>query len=428
MQISSKLFNEQQLRRFSNLTGEIQNIQDKIASGKKILKASDDPIGAINLSAVNDQKKLLGQFEKNVGVAQSRLELADKTLGETINVLTRLLELTTLAGNGAYDAFNHEAIAREMEQLEDILLTQVNSKDARGQSLFSGFNTQVAAFTKNFDGSVVYNGDRGVNSLQISENMTVATSIDGGSAFMKISTVDGNRSVFDIVKGAINAVRTSGEIASTITVDTRAKMKFTLPNNNQTWSFSLQGTLGQQTISADISNNNITGLVDAINNKTSVTGIAASIDSATGDVILVDNSSGNININNVKIDGYDFAVDNVTSFIEVTPIDGSNKATASSVKLTDNGQLIKESLQNFENAVKNVSVQKTYVGAQAAKADKQLDNIRIRQTAIDAEVARLSDADLASLVTSLQTHMITRDAAQQAFAKIASQSLFDFLR
>ena len=257
--------------------------------------------------------------------------------------------------------------------------------------------------------------------------MTVATSIDGGSAFMKISTVDGNRSVFDIVKGAINAVRTSGEIASTITVDTRAKMKFTLPNNNQTWSFSLQGTLGQQTISADISNNNITGLVDAINNKTSVTGIAASIDSATGDVILVDNSSGNININNVKIDGYDFAVDNVTSFIEVTPIDGSNKATASSVKLTDNGQLIKESLQNFENAVKNVSVQKTYVGAQAAKADKQLDNIRIRQTAIDAEVARLSDADLASLVTSLQTHMITRDAAQQAFAKIASQSLFDFL-
>ena len=75
MQISSKLFNEQQLRRFSNLTGEIQNIQDKIASGKKILKASDDPIGAINLSAVNDQKKLLGQFEKNVGVGMAAAHL-----------------------------------------------------------------------------------------------------------------------------------------------------------------------------------------------------------------------------------------------------------------------------------------------------------------------------------------------------------------
>ena len=35
MQISSKLFNEQQLRRFSNLTGEIQNIQDKIAFRKE---------------------------------------------------------------------------------------------------------------------------------------------------------------------------------------------------------------------------------------------------------------------------------------------------------------------------------------------------------------------------------------------------------
>ena len=43
----------------------------------------------------------------------------------------------------------------------------------------------------------------------ISENMTVATNIDGGSAFMRIDTEGGRRSLFDIVDLTINAVETA---------------------------------------------------------------------------------------------------------------------------------------------------------------------------------------------------------------------------
>ena len=38
------------------------------------------------------------------------------------------------------------------------------------------------------DGSVEYLGNRGQNSLAISENMSISTNIDGGSAFMRIDT------------------------------------------------------------------------------------------------------------------------------------------------------------------------------------------------------------------------------------------------
>ena len=46
MQVSTKLFNEQQIRQFGKLTEDIQKKQEKIASGKAILKASDDPVAA----------------------------------------------------------------------------------------------------------------------------------------------------------------------------------------------------------------------------------------------------------------------------------------------------------------------------------------------------------------------------------------------
>ena len=57
MQISSKLFNQQQLKQFSSTTEELQDLQNKIATGENILRASDDPVGAVELSGLNVVKK-----------------------------------------------------------------------------------------------------------------------------------------------------------------------------------------------------------------------------------------------------------------------------------------------------------------------------------------------------------------------------------
>ena len=66
MQISSKLFNQQQLKQFSSTTEDLQNIQDKISSGQNILRASDDPVGSVELSGLNVVKSQIEQFERNV--------------------------------------------------------------------------------------------------------------------------------------------------------------------------------------------------------------------------------------------------------------------------------------------------------------------------------------------------------------------------
>src|SRR5210317_80916 len=100
MQVSTKLFNERQVDQFSQLNKSVQTLQEKIATGQNILKASDDPVAAVNLSAAKEQSHLLDRFAENVESAKRRLSLADGALQEAINVLTRVSELSVQAANG----------------------------------------------------------------------------------------------------------------------------------------------------------------------------------------------------------------------------------------------------------------------------------------------------------------------------------------
>ena len=86
MQISSKLFNQQQLKQFSSTTEELQNLQNKIATGENILRASDDPVGSVELSGLNVVKKQIEQYERNVNSANDRLSLLDKNLDNLSNI------------------------------------------------------------------------------------------------------------------------------------------------------------------------------------------------------------------------------------------------------------------------------------------------------------------------------------------------------
>ena len=64
MKISTKLFNQQQVSRFGKLNEDIQSLQNKISTGKNIVQASDDPIGAVNLSALQQVKERFSQYSK----------------------------------------------------------------------------------------------------------------------------------------------------------------------------------------------------------------------------------------------------------------------------------------------------------------------------------------------------------------------------
>ena len=138
--------------------------------------------------------------------------------------------------------------------------------------------------------------------------------------------------------------------------------------------------------------------------------------------------NGDITISNIQIEGIDSALDQVTSYIEFTGVDAVGVATTKTQKMTDADQLVSSSIGNVQDAIDNLSLQRAYVGGQLSKAATQTDVVGARKLAVDKDVSRLGDADLAELVTDLQAQLTNLNAAQAAFAKIGQQSLFDYIR
>ena len=428
MQVSTRLFNNQQVTQFGRLNEDIQKKQEQIASGKAILRASDDPVSAANLSAAKEQKELLTRFENNIYKAQSRLEASDKTLQESVAVLTRITELATQARNPVYDGFSRRAILTEVEALRETVVDLANTKDAFGHSLFSGFNTTEEAYIREPDGSVTYNGDRGIHTVQISESVNLSTGLDGESAFGRIETANGRRSVFEIIDSVIASIDPLRDLNEFGTEEGQAMLDFSLPRQNQDWQFRLTGSLGTVTVNATLSEGNEQAVVDAINEYADETGITASLDSATGKVKLVDPSSGEIKLDQIQIEGMEMAERDNPYHVGFVALDSNDKPIGVERMLTDIDQLMGRGIENLKNSIDHLAIQQSVIGAQLSKADVQQNVLDSRKLAVTQDISKMGDADLASLVTELQQQLTNRDAAQQAFAKIGQQSLFDFIR
>ena len=428
MRVSNKLFNEQQVRAFQSMRSDMQGIQEKIASGNKINRASDDPMGAVNLSAAREQRTLIEQFSKNSDLANMRLGLSDKTLDEMTTVLTRMTELTATAGNGVYDGFGHQAILNELKQLSEVALGLANTTDSMGRPLFAGRSSVDVPFTRNVDGTVAYNGDRGQHSVQVSERLTTLTGIDGGSAFMRVETPNGRRSVFEVIQSAMNSIETGAQIKGQATGGNKTRLDFTLPSKTETWSFTLSGNAGTAQITANVARDNLGAMVTEINRFTSQTSVSAAIDAATGDMILTDITEGEIKIEDISISGQDSASEKLTSYVEFTKLDGSLAAIGPTVKLTDRDQLIAYNISSMSAAMDSISNKRSLIASQMSKNGMQKDVLEGRKLVVDRDVSKLNDTDLAEMITKLQGQMTNLEAAQAAFSKIGQQSLFDYLR
>lgn len=300
MPISTKLFNEQAVARFNSLTADIQNTQGRIATGKNILRASDDPVAAATISFTRDQKVMLDRFNTNIDRARIRLNVTENVVSDTMNVLTRAYELALQGRNDALSAADRQAIAKEVTQLKNTITGLANSRDSNGNYMFGGFKLNQAPFRADEDGTIQYHGDSGAHSVQVSEDLRLRTGVDGATMFLRVPTQTGGKDVFAIL----------------------------------------------EKLESDLKS------------------------------------------------GY---------------------ADASSVDDLD------ASIQHF-------SIQQTRVGAELNKADLQQAALEKRILLMDENLSGLEDADLAALVTELQSQIVSRDAAQQAFVKIGQQSLFDYIR
>ena len=426
MKISSKLFNQQQLKQFSSTTEELQDIQNKISTGQNILKASDDPVGAVELSGLDVVKKQIEQYERNVKSASNRLSLLDKNLENLSSIMIRTQELIIQASSDTLGATDRESIALEVDEMKKEIMNIGNTQDANGSFLFSGFKTKQQPFTEDLSGKIIYNGDRGISSLSISESRMMKTTLDGGTLFQAIKDKNGNSiSLFTMIEDISNSIRTA--TGGVETVQATGKAELTFQNLNPgSWSFDLTGNLGTKTITAEITGEDPSEFVEQIN--LSSVGIVASINEDGKTITLSDTTNGPMKIENLSIYGINSAQKEPSSFFNVQPIDGAGNNIGKLQKLYDNNQLPAKQIDNVQSTQLHIANKIGEVGARTNSLTRQSDALANRRLAVERDVSELKEADLAALVTELQSKMTSMQASQQSFVKISQLNLFDYLR
>ncbi len=426
MQISSKLFNQQQLKQFSSTTEELQDLQNKIATGENILRASDDPVGSVELSGLNVIKKQIEQYERNVNSANDRLSLLDKNLVNLSNIFTRVQELIIQASSDVLGASDREAIAIEVDQMKEEVLSLANAQDSNGSFLFSGYKTNTIPFEKDLTGKINYKGDRGIASLSISESRVMETTLDGGTLFQAVKGPSGeNVSIFQMLEDISYSIRTaSGGVNS---VKSTGVAELTFENKNPgTWTFDLTGNLGTATIKTEITGEDPSEFVRQIN--LSNIGVVATIMDDGKTIKLTDSVNGPMEINNLSVYGIETAQKDPSSFFQVQPTDGSGNNIGGIQKLFDNDQLPSKQLDNIASTQVHISNNRGEIGARTNSLERQVELLANRRLGVEKDVSDLKDADLAALVTNLQSKLTSMQASQQSFVKISQLNLFDYLR
>jgi flagellin-like hook-associated protein FlgL len=222
-----------------------------------------------------------------------------------------------------------------------------------------------------------------------------------------------------------HSIRTAAQAVHAMEAPTNAEIE--IKNNNfGEWKFNITGNGGTATITSELVGDDPSDIITKIN--TANIGITASLSATEGKIKLTSDQEGLIKIENLEIEGIENAEKSPTSYIVLNVTDPNGNIMGKSQTLYDTSQLTSSQLNNIAETQVHIANFRGKVGARLNLLDRQRDTLTERDIAIQKDIGNLADADLAELVTQMQSMMTSLQASQQAFVKISNLNLFEFIR
>lgn len=159
--------------------------QERIATGKRILRPSDDVIGTAKSLSTRKQLSQIGSYSKAIDNSRPYLESASSSLEDVSGILTEARALITQGMNGTLSDSDRAIIGGQLEQLVDQLVDVANSQFG-DRYLFGGTMTGAPPFsfeTVNGQRQVVYNGNDEVQRVKIGAGTEIGVNIPGSDIF-----------------------------------------------------------------------------------------------------------------------------------------------------------------------------------------------------------------------------------------------------
>jgi len=173
----------------NTVSSHLDRVQQQLATGKKIERASDDPAGARLSLQYRDTIDFEAQMRRNLENGSSFMNVTEATLDSATEALQRARELTVQAANSTLSQQERTAIALEVDQIIQHL-AQLGNATFGDAYIFSGHKTTTPAFqvTGNPPTAVTFQGDTGQRLHRISRQDTVAVNVDGQTTFGSMFT------------------------------------------------------------------------------------------------------------------------------------------------------------------------------------------------------------------------------------------------
>jgi len=448
---------------------------ERLASGLRINSAKDDAAGLAIANRLSAQVGGLRVGVRNANDGISLAQTAEGALQESTNIILRIRDLAVQAVNDSNDDVDRANIQKEVGQLiEEVDRIATTTKFGGLSLLDSSFTSktfQVGAFAGEeinltIDGARKDDlGSYSVSSsglvdeaTQASTNSVAAGSIQiSGEATASVSFAT-DATAKDIAKAVNDKSATTGVTATVETNLTLSGFSGVDSTDGQL-SFSLQGSNAsaqQITVDAMENGNDLTNVVNAINDFTTKTGISANFGNSKDTIVLTSSDGDDIKLTNFSqgnSNDITFTAKGAGSSTVTVASAGSNTSndvtvggtitfnSNSAFSVTDSGTSVLDSASSSsQSQLKDVDVS-TQSGAKSAIAVldaslQQIDDSRATLGAVqnrlvntinnlsnvannqEAARSRIIDADFAQETAKLTKNQIL----QQAGISILSQA------
>lgn len=160
---------------------ELLTAQERVTTGRRILKPSDDPSGVNKVMGYKTLLSKIEQYGRNLNAVRPRLEQTESAMASAVDVLQRLKELAVAQANGTMTADDRKMAAAEVQQLFGEMVSIANTEDESGY-IFAGYAGNTPPFQS--DGSITAGiSVSGEINIQIDSGARIAANIPGDRVF-----------------------------------------------------------------------------------------------------------------------------------------------------------------------------------------------------------------------------------------------------
>lgn len=210
MRISTNTIYQTGISKISQLQSEQSKLQQQIASEKRILTPSDDPIAAARALEITHAQNMNTQFASNRQIAETQLTGQDISLDSITELLVSTQ--TVLVGSaGTLSATQKNTLAVQLSATFDTLLGYANTQDANGNYLYAGLQGNTKPYTATSTGAT-YNGDSQQQLLQVDNARQMPINIPGDSVFQA-----GGNDIFKTFNDLITLLNDTSATDATVT-------------------------------------------------------------------------------------------------------------------------------------------------------------------------------------------------------------------